>query len=82
MINRIFIDRNSIIIAGIAILYLCFLTVDSIAAQEINDAYIKSSDVQWVMGTASVERIVVLEKGRFVLKSFKHKKFNLEMVSG
>jgi hypothetical protein len=81
MIKQIFVNRKTII-AGIMLMFSMFLMPDSIAAQEINDAYIKSSDVQWVMGTASVERIVVLEKGRFVLKSFKHKKFNLEMVSG
>ena len=49
-------------------------------AVQSGDAYIKGSDRQWTFGTAAVERTVVLEQGRFLLKSFKHKAAGKELI--
>ena len=45
-----------------------------------DDGYIRQQGNRWVLGTASVERIVALEDGRLLLKSFKNRRSGHEMV--
>jgi hypothetical protein len=44
------------------------------------EAYIRQDGAQWVLGTDTVERVVALEDGRFVLKGFKSKAAGRELV--
>src|ERR1700733_6043111 len=52
---------------------LCLLFAGRSCAVTSADAYIKSERAKWILGTASVEKTVVLEGGRMVTKSFKNK---------
>ncbi len=45
-----------------------------------DDAYIRGQNGRWVMGTATVEKTVVVHNGRFVLGSFKNTVSGREMV--
>ena len=45
----------------------------AVAAETADDAYIKSEANRWTLGTARVERMVALEDGKFLLKSFRNK---------
>lgn len=46
------------------------------------DGYIKSEGARWVLGTASVEKVVALEEGRLLLRSFKSRVSGQEMAPG
>jgi hypothetical protein len=62
-----------------ALILVLTLQVISFGLQS-EDAYIATEDAKWILGTASVERIIALENGKFHLISFKHKSAGLEMV--
>lgn len=62
-----------------AILLITFLAGSSDAVTS-GDAYVTSSGTQWIFGTASVERVVALENGKFLLKSFMNKVSGNEMI--
>jgi len=46
-----------------------------------SDAYVKQEGMTWTFGTASAERTVALEDGRFLLKSFKVKPSGREIAA-
>ena len=46
-----------------------------------DDSYVHQSGTQWTFGTASAERTVALEDGRFVLKSLKNRVTGHEMIA-
>jgi hypothetical protein len=52
------------------------------SAVPADDAYIKADGNKWTLGTATIEQVVALEDGRFLLKSFKNKTTNRELVPG
>lgn len=45
------------------------------------EAYVRREGTGWAFGTASVERVVALEDGRFLLKNFRNKATGRELVS-
>jgi len=45
-----------------------------------DDTYIKREGPRWILGTGMVERVIALEEGKFLLKSFKHKATGREMI--
>jgi len=47
-----------------------------------DDAYIIDGGNTWTFGTATVERVVALEDGKFLLKSFKNKTTHRELAPG
>jgi len=61
----------------------CFLLLTPARAEQAassDDGYIKSQGTWWVLGTASVEKVVALEEGKFQLRSFKSKASGQELV--
>lgn len=50
-------------------------------AMEKDDAFIRRKGTEWRFGTSKVDRTVVLESGRFYLKSFRNGETGLEMAS-
>ena len=57
---------------------LCPNSIGAAAAAE--EAYIRADGHRWTLGTATVERVVVLEDGRLLLKSLKNKRTGRELV--
>ena len=47
---------------------------------ESGDAVIRREGAQWSFGTASVRRVVALEDGKFLLKSFRAGRAGRELV--
>ncbi len=47
-----------------------------------SNGYIKHDGTTWTLGTASVERVVALEEGKLLLKSFKDKASGNELATG
>ncbi|MCX7424521.1 MAG: hypothetical protein NTW96_02630 [Planctomycetia bacterium] len=47
-----------------------------------DDAYIKAETNRWTLGTATMQRVIALEDGRLLLKSFKNRTSGRELVSG
>jgi len=45
-----------------------------------NDAYIKRDGAKWTIGTATVERVISMEDGKLLLRSFKNKATGREMI--
>jgi hypothetical protein len=68
--------RNNLIVA-----VLCLLFSSSCFALTSEDAYIKTGRTQWILGTASVEKTIALEKGMLVTKSFRNKISGHELSS-
>ncbi len=56
-------------------------TATSFALQS-SDAYIREAGRKWVFGTDKVERAVALEDGRLLLKSFRNRATDTELVPG
>lgn len=44
------------------------------------NAMIREDGAQWVLGTDTIEKTVALEGGKFLLKSFRHKAANQELI--
>jgi hypothetical protein len=51
-------------------------------ALESRDAYIRSEEGRWVIGTSTVEKVVRLENGRLTLASFMNKVSGRECIQG
>ncbi|MDX9972839.1 MAG: hypothetical protein RBU21_07610 [FCB group bacterium] len=49
---------------------------------EDGDGYIRDEGASWTLGTASMEKTIVLQDGQLVLKSFKDKASGAELVGG
>ncbi|MCE5200799.1 MAG: hypothetical protein ABFD54_13160 [Armatimonadota bacterium] len=75
---RKFYHPLAVVIYATIILIAC-LASSSLAVTS-GDAYITYSGTQWTFGTASVERVVALENGKFLLKSFRNKVSGREMI--
>lgn len=65
--------------------FVCFVMIvcSSVAAVAMtaDEGYIKAEGNRWIMGTASVERVVALEDGKLLLKSLKNKVTGRELVN-
>jgi len=72
-----------------SLLRVCFIALlacagalgqEATSSLSSEDAYIRGQNGCWVMGTATVEKTVVVQNGRFVLGSFKNRISGREMV--
>lgn len=63
-------------------LLAALLIIMGVAAMCSEDAYVKQDSLKWIMGTATVERVVTLRDGRFLLESYRNKTANVEMITG
>jgi len=59
---------------------VCWSLLATAAAAE--EAYITAEGNRWTLGTATAERVVALEEGKLLLKSFKDKVAGRELISG
>ena len=61
----------------------CIIFLGSIAGAALagDDGYIKAHGNRWTLGTAAVERVVALEDGKLLLKSFKNKVTGRELIA-
>ncbi len=50
-------------------------------ATAAGEAYIRAEGNRWILGTATAERVVALEEGKLLLKSFKDKVTGRELIS-
>ena len=61
--------------------WIIFLGSIANAALAADDGYIKADGNRWTLGTAAVERVVALEDGKLLLKSFKNKVTGRELIA-
>ncbi|HEY4283980.1 MAG TPA: hypothetical protein VGM62_13015, partial [Chthoniobacterales bacterium] len=62
--------------------FLLLMPAPAARAASSDDGYIKSQGTRWVLGTATVEKVIELEGGKFLLRSFKSKASGRELVAG
>jgi hypothetical protein len=53
----------------------------AVPAAQSDDAYIVTDGNKWTLGTSSVQRVVALEDGKLLLKSFRNKKTGRELIA-
>jgi hypothetical protein len=53
----------------------------AVSAASSDDAHLTADGNHWILGTSTVERVVALEDGKFLLKSFKNKTTGRELIT-